>query len=234
MISRRILLGAFALAIAATTGCSSDEAPQGQLPDASGLLEQAATATAGITSTHFSLQVNGTVPGLSVQNLEGDLTTEGGPSGAAQGTGKVALGGQLVEVEFVLAEEDLYIKGPTGSFQKLPAALGAGVYDPSAVLDPERGVANVLRSVQDPATQAQEEINGVQAYKVTGTVTKDVLAGLLPGAPSGGDITLWLHTEGEHLPVKASVALQGEGGEPATVDVTLSDVDKPVTVTPPA
>ncbi|WP_116041437.1 LppX_LprAFG lipoprotein [Amycolatopsis palatopharyngis] len=234
MISRRILLGAFALAIAATAGCTSDEAQDGPLPDAPGLLDQAATATANITSAHFALQVNGSVPGLSVQNLEGDLTTEGGPSGAARGTGKVALGGQLVEVEFVLAEDNLYIKGPTGGFQKLPAALGAGVYDPSAVLDPERGVSKVLRSVQNPVTKAQEEVDGVQTYKVTGTVSKDVLAGLLPGAPSGGDITFWLRTEGEHLPVKASVALPGEGGEPATVDVVLSDVDKPVTVTPPA
>jgi lipoprotein LprG len=234
MITRRILLGALALAVAAAAGCSSDEAPEAQLPDASSLLDQAATATANITSAHFSLQVNGTVPGLTVQNLEGDLTTEGGSSGAARGTGKVALGGQLVEVEFVLAEDTLYIKGPTGGFQQLPAALGSSVYDPSAVLDPERGIAKVLRSVQNPVTEAQEEVEGVQAYKVTGTVTKEVLAGLLPGAPSGGDITFWLNTEGEHLPVKASVALQGEGGEQATVDVTLSDVDRPVTVTPPA
>jgi lipoprotein LprG len=233
MFTRRILLGALALTAALVTGCSSSDStptPADQLPEAAGLLKDASAATGTITSTHFTVAANGTVPGLTVQNLVGDLTKQGGPSGSAKGTGKLVMAGQLVEVEFVLAGGTLYIKGPTGGFTKIPAAVGASVYDPAALLDPGRGIGKVLSSVQNPKTEAKENVNWASAFKVTGKITKDVLGGLLPGVQSDADITFWLREDAKHLPIKASAAFPGGG----TVDVTLSDVDKPVTVTPPA
>jgi lipoprotein LprG len=233
MFTHRILLGALALTAALVTGCSSSDpqsTPAGSLPDAAGLLKDAAAATGAITSAHVTVQANGNVPGLSVQNLDGDLSKSGGPSGSAKGTGKLSVAGQLVAVEFVLVNSSLYIKGPTAGFQKIPAALGASVYDPSAVLDPNRGIGKVLASMQNPKTEAKEDVSGTPTYKVSGKIAKDVLAGLLPGLQSDADITFWLREDGKHLPVKASAKLPGG----ASVDVTLSDVDKPVTVTPPA
>jgi lipoprotein LprG len=234
MFTRRILLGALALTAALVTGCSSSGSsptpPGPSLPDAAGLLKDAAAATGAVTSAHFTVKTNGTVPGLSVQDLNGDLSKSGGPSGSAKGTGKLALGGQLVEVEFVLVDASLYIKGPTAGFQKIPAALGASIYDPSAILDPNRGISKVLLSIQNPKTEAKEDVDGQSTYKVSGKIAKDVLAGLLPGLESDADITFWLAESGKHLPVKASAKLPGD----ASVDVTLSDVDKPVTVTAPA
>jgi lipoprotein LprG len=61
-------------------------------------------------------------------------------------------------------------------------------------------------------------------------VPKDALAALVPGVSSDANATFWLRQDGGHLPVKASLGYQGGG----SVDVTLSDVDKPVTVTAPA
>ncbi|MFF5993044.1 LppX_LprAFG lipoprotein [Prauserella flavalba] len=226
MVIRRILLGMLALTAAVTAGCTSDDAPSESLPDGPALIKDAAAATGDIKSTHFTLQVNGTVKGLSVQSLDGDLTKQGD----AKGTGTLKQAGQLVEVEFVLAGDTLYLKGPTGGYQEIPAALSSTLYDPSAVLDPERGVSKLLSGLRNPVTQAQEEVEGTQTYKVTGQLGKDVLSGLLPGIQSDADVTFWLRTDGEHLPVKASAAFPDD----ATVDVTLSDVDKPVTVTPPA
>ncbi|MFD2397255.1 LppX_LprAFG lipoprotein [Prauserella oleivorans] len=104
------------------------------------------------------------------------------------------------------------------------------MYDPSAVLDPERGIAKLVSSLQDPATEAREEVDGTPAYKVTGKLDRNVLSGLLPGIPSAADVTFWLRADGKPLPVKATAAFPDN----ATVDVRLSDVDKPVTVTPPA
>ncbi|PXY19773.1 hypothetical protein DI005_02400 [Prauserella sp. PE36] len=226
MVIRRILLGMLALTAAVTAGCTSDDAPSESLPDGPALIKDAAAATGDIQSTHFTLRVNGTVKGLSVQSLDGDLTKQGD----AKGTGTLKQAGQLVEVEFVLAGDTLYLKGPTGGYQEIPAALSSTLYDPSAVLDPERGVSKLLSGLRNPVTEAQEEVEGTQTYKVTGQLGKDVLSGLLPGIQSDADVTFWLRTDGEHLPVKASAAFPDD----ATVDVTLSDVDKPVTVTPPA
>ncbi|MGH3516815.1 MAG: LppX_LprAFG lipoprotein [Haloechinothrix sp.] len=229
MVKRRILLVLLAIIAMITSGCTSDE----QLPDAAELLRESADATSKITSTHFTLAVNGEVPGLSVRNIDGDLTTAGGPEGAAKGTATLTLGGQLIEGEFVLVDQTLYLKGPTGGFQQIPAAMIAGVYDPSAVLDPERGIAKLLAGVRDAKTEATEDVAGTPTYRVTGAVSKDVIATLLPGITSDVNMTLWLAQEGEHLPVKASAALPTDGEQPASVDVTLSDVDKPVTVTAP-
>lgn len=226
MVPWRTLLAAFALTAATVTGCSSGG--DTSLPDAGSLLKDSAAATGGVTSTHFTLKVDGTVPGLSVHGLEGDLTKANG--GGAKGTGTLELLGQVVDAEFVLVNGSLYVKGPTGGFQQIPAALSSSIYDPSAILDPQRGIPKVLAGVQNAKTEAAEDVNGTPTYRVTGTVPKDALAGLLPGASADADAALWLRKDGGHLPVKASLGFPGGG----VVAVTLSDVDKPVTVTAPA
>lgn len=233
MVMRRFLVTLLAVLATALSACTSDagDGEGSSLPDAAGLLTDAAKSTADIESAHFTLTVNGKVPGLDVQSAEGDLTREGGKAGAAQGTVKMTLFGSLFEGEFVIVEDKAYIKGPTGGYQALPASLIANLYDPAAILDPNRGIANVLSNVQDPVTEAEEEIDGVATYRVKGKAAKDVVADLVPGVDSDVDITFWLRKDGDHQPVKASVAVPVEGTP--TVDVTLSDVDKPVDITAP-
>lgn len=230
---RRILLVTLALTTAVATACSSDDTPadDASLPAAAGLLKDAAAATADITSAHFTLAVNGEVPDLPVQKAEGDLTREGGSGGAAKGTVSTDLMGTLYEGEFVLVDESLYLKGPTGGWQKLPASMARSLYDPGAILDPERGVAKVLSSVQNAKTEGAEDIDGVSTYRVRGRVTKDVVSKLVPGIDSDVDIIFWLRQDGEHHPVKASVQVPADGNP--TVDVTLSDIDKQVSITAP-
>lgn len=229
---RRILLAMLALTTAAATACSSDDqSGNSSLPNGADLMSDAAKATSDITTAHFTLRVNGEVPGLSVKSAEGDLTREGGPAGAAKGTVSMDLMGSLFEGEFVLVDEKLYVKGPTGDFETLPAGLVRNLYDPSAILDPERGIAKVLASVQDPKTEAEEEVEGTQTYKVTGRAAKDVVSQLVPGINSDVDITFWLRKDGDHQPVKASVKVP-EKGDP-TVDVTLSAVNEPVSISAP-
>ncbi len=226
---RRILLVTLAFTAAVATACSSDEpAGDGNLPDATGLLNDAAASTAEITSAHFTLAVNGEIPGLPVKSAEGDLTREGSPGGAAKGTVSMDLMGSLFEGEFVLVDDTVYIKGPTGGFTQLPASMVRSVYDPAAILDPEKGIANVLKNVTDARTEGAEDVDGVSTYKVTGRVTKDVVSSLVPGIDSDVDITFWLRQDDGHQPVKASVKVR-EG----TVDVTLSDVNKQVEITAP-
>jgi len=228
---RRILLTVLACTAAAATACSSSDEPAGDLPDAAGLLTDAAATTAKIEAAHFTLTVNGEVPGLDVRSAEGDLTRDG-DGGAAQGTVSMNLLGQLFEGEFVLVDDKVWIKGPTGDHQELPASMVVNLYDPGAILDPERGVANVLAEVQDPVTEGTEDIDGEATYRVKGKVARDVVANLVPGIDSDVDITFWVLQDGDHRPVKASVAVPADGDP--TVDVTLSDVGKQVDITPPA
>ncbi|CRK61855.1 possible lipoprotein [Alloactinosynnema sp. L-07] len=234
MVTRRILLGALALAAALTAGCTSDDSGGGTggLPDGAALMKDAAAATRDIRSAHFSLKVNGSVSAIPVQNAEGDLTREGGPSGAAKGTVKLTLLGQLIEGEFVLVDDSLYIKGPTGGFQKYPAALTSNLYDPSAILNPDKGIANVLAKIKEPRTEGTEDIDGVATYRVKGLGEKDVVAAIVPGVGSDVDVTFWLRQDNKQ-PVKASVTLPSSEGKTASVDLTLTDPGKQVTITAP-
>ncbi len=102
------------------------------------------------------------------------------------------------------------------------------LYDPAAILDPDRGVAKVLASVRNAKTEGTEDIDGVSTYRVTGRVAKDVVENLVPGIKSDVDITFWVKQDGDHQPVKASVKIGGP-----TVDVTLTDIDKQVSITAP-
>jgi lipoprotein LprG len=229
MVARRFLLGWLAVVAAVAMACSNDS-PQnsGSLPDGASLLRDSANATKDIKSAHFTLKVDGTIESLPVHSAEGDLTREGGPSGAAKGTVNMELLGNLFEGEFVLVNGKAYIKGATGGYQTLPAALVSSIYDPSAILDPNRGIAKVLSSVQNPKTEAKESVNGTSTYKVSGRVAKDAVSPVVPGVTSDVDATFWLREDNKQ-PVKATVKLSG-----GTVEVTLSDVDKPVTITAPA
>jgi lipoprotein LprG len=230
---RRILLVTLALTTAFASACSSDDKPAdtGSLPDGSGLLKESAASTADIRSAHFTLTVNGEVPDLPVKKAEGDLTREGDAGGAAKGTVSMELLGDLFEGDFVLVDDSLFIKGPTGGWQKLPASMVRSLYDPAAILDPDLGVANVLAKVRNAKTEGTEDIDGVSTYRVTGNVTKDVVEKLVPGVGSDVDITFWVRQDDGHQPVKASVKMALKGDP--TVDVTLSDIDKQVSITAP-
>jgi lipoprotein LprG len=228
---RRFLLVTLALAAAFTTACTSDDQPAdtGSLPGGAGLLKDAAAATADIKSAHFTLTVNGEIPDLPVKKAEGDLTREGSAAGAAKGTVSMDLMGSLFEGEFVLVDESLYIKGPTGGWTELPASMVRNLYDPAAILDPERGIAKVLASVRNAKTEGTVEIDGVSTYRVKGRVAQDVVSKLVPGISSDVDITFWVRQDNGHQPVKATV----QATKDATVDVTLSDIDKQVEITAP-
>ncbi|PWW65256.1 LppX_LprAFG lipoprotein [Actinokineospora spheciospongiae] len=235
MVTRRRFLGALAVVGVLVSGCTSNggSTPGGQtstLPDGAALLKSATEATRKIETVHFSLKVNGTVNAIPVQNADGDITRLGG--GGAQGTVKLTLLGQLIEGKFVLTPDDLYLQGPTGGYQKLDASLVTNIYDPSAILDPDRGVANVLGNIQDPKTEKRETVDGVDAFKVNGRVAKDVVSRVVPGVSSDVDLSIWVRDNDTRDPVKATVEVP-QGDQTATVDLSLSEIGKPVTITPP-
>lgn len=228
MLLRRVLVGI--AAVVAVAGCSDDGGtPAASGQDATALLRDSVAATKDIKTAHFTLKVNGTIDGLSVHSAQGDLTKEG----AAKGSVNMELLGNLFEGDFVLVDNTIYIKGPTGGYQKLPASLIANIYDPGAILNPDKGIAKVLASIQNPRVDGNETVDGQASTKVTGKVAKDVVTSIVPGVSSDVDITVWL-SQSTKRPVKAMVGLPGTDGKPASVEVTLSDVDKPVTITAPA
>lgn len=216
MLPRRALIGSLVLAVVA--GCTSSGGG-GDLPAGPELLDKAAESMKSVTSTHFSIKVDGELPDVPVKSAEGDLNAQG----ESQGRATVDQFGQLIEVEYVLVGKDLHFKGPTGGYTKLPAALAGQVYDPTAILDPDKGVARVLADARDAKTVSSED--GVSV--VTGTVPRDVVAGLVPGIDA--DVASTFSVRADKL---EKAVFELPSGAKVTID--LSEFNKPVTVSPPA
>lgn len=235
--TRALLAGATAAAalLVALTGCTdkSKEDAAGKadpnLPAAEGLLKESATAMGGIKSAKFLITADGTIAGVALKRAEGVLTKEG----SAQGTAQVEQMGATVELAFTIVGQTMWLKGPTGDYQQLPLALAASVYDPSAILDPDRGIAKVLGTASDGKTEGTEAVDGQETYRVAANSSSETLVNVVPGVTGSVPGKFWIAKDGKKL-LKAAWALPAVGeAKGGTVTVTFKEFDAPVTITAP-
>lgn len=209
-------------------GCSSSEKSSESLPDAATLLKESNTNTRDLQSVHLELAVGGQFENFPIKTLSGDLTQA--PAVAAQGNAKLTFQGSDVDAKFVVSDANLFVALAGDSFIDMGPA--ADVYDISAILNPDKGLANVIANFSDPKSESTETINGIETVKVTGQVSADAVNAIAPSIeakePSPG--TAWIEKDGDHKLVQ--VKLEPSAGN--TVQMTLSDWNKPVTVTKPA
>jgi lipoprotein LprG len=207
-------------------GCSSKSAEP--LPDAAGLLKQSIATTKALTSAHLEIAVNGKIDGLMVKTLSGDLTNV--PAVAIKGNSTIAMGGSDVDIQLVVLDGTLYAALTPNSWLDMGPAVE--VYDPSLILNPDAGLANMLTAITDAKSQDFETIGGVETVKIAGKVGADAVNKLIPQLKAGGPIsaTVWIEKDAPNQLVQAEID-QSEGN---TVQLTLSEWDKPVTVTKPA
>ncbi|MHC9292675.1 LppX_LprAFG lipoprotein [Mycobacterium sp. LTG2003] len=227
----RSLLAFLFAAVALIAGCSSSEkTSDAPLPDATTLLQESSAATKSQQSVHLLLTVQGTIDGLPVEKLDGDLTNA--PAVAAQGTADlIAFGQKIADAQFVVADGNLYAAlTPGDPLSNYGAA--ANIYDVSAILNPETGLANVLANFSDAKAEGRESINGTEGVRVTGNVSADAVNKIAPQLKATGPVpgTAWITEDDKHTLLQAK--LEPTPGN--SVTMTLSDWGKQVTVTKPA
>lgn len=222
----------------ALTGCSSDNSGKGGSTtpanvDAAATVKQAADAMSKVTGMHLSLTVKGSVPNLAVTKLDGDVSST--PQTAANGTATLTVGKDNVDSKFVYVDGHLYsdVADPGNKFTDY--GNGASIYDVSTLLDPKRGLANILAHLQNPAVAGSDKIDGVDATKITGKSSNDDVATLAGSALSAADApptptTVWIASDGSYHLVKIEFTPVQNG----TITMTLSDWGKQVTATKPA
>jgi lipoprotein LprG len=221
------LLAALLLTAPGVAACSGDSGSEGggpSLPPAADLLSGAAAEMRKVTSAAFDISTDGTTDSLPIRSAKGSITSTG------DATGEAALdqAGQALELTFVIKEGTLYVDGLTGGWQKLPLAAAAAVYDPSAILSPDRGVANVMATATGQ-TEARESVDGVDTYRVKATLSGAALAALVPGVTGDIDGTVWIGAD-RKLVHRITFPVTGQDG---TVTVVFRDFDKPVAVDAP-
>ncbi|MDA0252313.1 MAG: LppX_LprAFG lipoprotein [Actinomycetota bacterium] len=225
---RRIFAMLTALLAAAllVSGCSKEAAEP--LPEAAGLIQQSIATTKTLKSAHLEIAVNGKIDGLPVKTLSGDLTNV--PSVAIKGNSTISMGGSDVDIELVVLDGTLYAALTPNSWLDMGPAVE--VYDPSVILNPDTGLANMLASVTDAKSAGFDTIGGVPTVKITGKVAAAAVNTLIPQIKATEPLpaTVWIEKNAPNQLVQAQI----DPSEGNTVLLTLSEWDKPVTVTKPA
>ena len=108
----------------------------------------------------------------------------------------------------------------------------ADIYDPSTILNPDTGLANMLASFSDAKSEASETINGVDTVKVTGKVSADAVNKLHPAvARPPGRCRARPGSRRTATTTWCRPSIEQSSGN--SIQMTLSDWNKPVTVTKP-
>jgi lipoprotein LprG len=220
-----VVLATTTLIFAPLAGCSSDKTSSAPLPDAATLLKESTETTRNLKSVHLEIKVDGDIPNLPVHTLSGDLTNA--PAVAAKGNANISVLGQTLDADFVVADTHLFAALSPDKWSDFGPA--ADIYDPSVILDPDRGLANVLANFSDGKSDGRETINGVQAVRVKGTISADGISNIVPGVTHPVPGTAWIREDGNHDLVRASAEISSGN----SITLTLSDWNKPVTVTKP-
>jgi lipoprotein LprG len=221
------VLAALSIAAALVGGCSSSKQSSAPLPDAATLLAKSNLTTRNVKSVHLVLSVNGTIHGLPVKTLTGDLTTA--PDTAAKGEANLTVLGSAVDAQFVVDDGTLFAALTPGHWESFGPA--AAIYDPSEILNPNTGLANILTNISNPKSESRENINGQSTVKITGTASADAVNGIAPQLKATQPLpaTMWIQESGDHQLVQSKLD-QSQGN---SVQMTLSNWNAPVQVTKP-
>jgi lipoprotein LprG len=220
---------ALALTTAACSSKKADTSSSTALPSGPTLMQQSEAAMSSVQTVHFAIAVDGSLPGLPLSKAQGDLKA----SGDAKGSANISEFGVNVEVDFIIANNTFYLKGVTGGYSPMPLSTASSIIDPSAILDPNRGVVQLMKTAKNPTTEAIESVNGHDAYRVAVTPDPAAMTSLVPGAGAGTTGKIWIDTTTHRLS-KGVFTVPGSGsGKGATVTITMTNYDAPVTVNAP-
>jgi lipoprotein LprG len=216
------------LAFALTAGCGGG-GDADKLPPGGQVLQEAANVLRNTASLSFTLRTSGD-PKVNVKSVDAKLLKNGNSQGSVQVTEL----GMPIQLDFVVLGKTVYFKGLTGGWQKEALSKVTGIYDPSAVLDPDRGLVQLLITAKNPETRAKEKTSGQESYRVHATLAQAALARLVPGMSSDAPADIWVSTADKRV-LKAEVEVPSNGGgKPGKVTIAFADFGKPFSIVPPA
>ena len=108
--------------------------------------------------------------------------------------------------------------------------------DMAKLFDQAKGLPAVIPAGQNPKYVGAEKLSGVDTQRIDVTYSADQVKGMFAQLGSTGDVSaqVWAGTT-DHLIRKAVLeGAFGDGGKPASVEVTIAGFDTAVNITPPS
>jgi hypothetical protein len=230
---RRVSLAAAAcLLLAACSGVGAPAATPTPALTEQDIAQRAVDKLSALNSFHFDLSTDsGGKPlggGFALVSAKGDAARPDKISAALQ----ASVGGFTAMLSYVAVGGKHYMTDPISrQWMEVPAQ-----FNTIAVFSPETGAPAIVKSMQGLQKQANEQVDGIDSYHLSGLVPGNVLQPLLgASAPAQLKADVWIGTS-DFLTRRIVIAGAIFQGDPdATVrTLLLSNFDKPVAISAPS
>lgn len=124
---------------------------------------------------------------------------------------KATMGGLASEGDVLWIGETVYFKHPFLSPDY--AAIEVEGFDAPGIFSADRGIPNVLKTLQGAQLGESEDIDGVQAYHINATAPGQSLTAITGSAVASGDVRLdiWVSTETMQV-VRVMISEENDNG----------------------
>ena len=226
-------VGLLAAAMAACAGAPTvTPAPSPTPVDPKAELRRTVARLLELQSVSFVLEhtVGATVltPGIEMNRAYGNVVVPG----RFDVTVEARAGNLYVELGAASIDGVTYMTNPiTGQWgETLPEAI------PINLLDLGRTLAGIVEAVMAPELRGEAALEGVDVYHISGSIWSEDLRELVPNADGGHNVALeiWLE-QGSGVLRRATITGRVTGDDIAEAQrvLTLDDVNRPITITPP-
>jgi lipoprotein LprG len=229
------LIAAAVVTVLTVVSCSGDE--NGDRDTAPGL-DAAARLDAAADLLDATSGVRFTVEGSDLPDSGPVILGASGvaaPPRSFDGEIRMLTAGLSATIEVVSVDGELWAKLPmTTEFAPVDAEA-LGLSDPGALLDPERGVSQLLRSAIEPAESGQARIGSDVVDEITATLPGELVGSVLAIADPDAEVTAAFAVDSESGHLRRAV-LTGPfvaGADTQTYTVLLEDYDQPADISAP-
>ncbi|HWO93396.1 MAG TPA: LppX_LprAFG lipoprotein [Dehalococcoidia bacterium] len=232
-VTGALLIGALAV------GCGDDDddgnaaTSTAEERPPSEVLAEAADTFAALDSFHFTLtHENGATPfvfDLDLREAEGDIAA---PDSLRTHV-KADRGAVTVELDVVNIGEDIWVTDPfSGQWQKIDDPD----FDIGDLFDPQAGIPDVLRGLQNAEMDGTERIGDVETIRFRGTVDGGDIRAIAPIAEEGIEVpvVVWVgRDDGLVHRVRTEGRLSEDESDEVRRQIDLSEFNEPVEIEPP-
>jgi LppX_LprAFG lipoprotein len=224
------------------TACGGSEAsPQPAAtatptPSATDILSKASERMAATQSLRFHLGVDGQTyidNAKTIQLLEASGELQRPDRVHARFKIKIVPGVTITTEIITIDDQTWSTDIVTGKWGPAPTEF---TYDPTVLFDNQGGVGPVMNKVVDPQVVGMEEVQGKDAYHITGTATEEIVGPVTSNTMHGSPVAvdLWIDKSTfDLLQAKLAEPQTPKNDHPATWTLDLFDQDKKITVEPP-